>query len=202
MIFLKVNLKKISPTSIKFIAGALKEGQVLVLPTETIYGLSCLANNAKAISRIKKLKGNDKNKPLSILISDLAMLKKYVYLSADQERKIKKIWGPNKRPTTVILKHRHKLPPILTGKSDGLAARLPKFNFLIKILAAVNCPLVSTSLNLTGEAAVNNPKKLNNYFPARSGKLDLVIDAGICRRQRTSKILDLRADSKLIILRK
>ena len=202
MISLKINLNKITPTEIKFIAGALKKGQVLVLPTDTIYGLSCLANNEEAIKKIKKLKGNEKNKPLSIIVSDLAMLKKYVYLSTEQEKKLKEIWGPKTKPTTVILKHRKKLPAILTGKSDGLAARLPKLDFLIKILNEVKSPLVSTSLNMAGEKVVNNLKNIGSYFPARFGQPDLIVDSGVCRRSKASKILDLREQSYSIILRK
>lgn len=202
MLSLKVNLNKYSPTNIKFIAGALKKGQVLALPTDTIYGLSCLANDEKAIKKIKKIKKNDQNKPLSILVSDLAMLNKYVYLSADQKNKLEKIWQPAARPTTVILKHRRKLPAVLTGKSDGLAARLPKLDFLIKILEEVKQPIVSTSLNISGQPVINNLKNLDKYFLEKSNRPDLIVDAGICRRQKASRILDLREDTKSFILRK
>lgn len=202
MLSLKVNLKKYSPTSIKFIAGFLKKGNVLVLPTDTIYGFSCLANNAKAIKKIKNLKKISKDKPLSILISDLTMLKKYVYLSSEQEKNLKKIWAKKTRPTTIILKNRRKLPTILTGHSDGLAVRLPKLEFLTKIIKEVNCPLVSTSLNLSGQEIINNPKNIIKHFPTHSNQPDLVVDAGVCRRHRASKILDLREDSKSVILRK
>jgi L-threonylcarbamoyladenylate synthase len=202
MLFLKVNLKKDISIEIKAIVSALKKGKVLVLPTDTIYGLSCLASNEEAIKRIKKLKGNDKNKPLSILVSGIEMLKKYSYVSVNQEKKIKEIWNLKKRPTTIILKHRHKLPVVLTGVSDGIAARLPKLDFLIKILEELKSPIVSTSLNLTGESVVDNPKVLSNYFPLSSGKPDLIIDAGKCSRHKASQIIDLREDSKLVILRK
>ncbi len=202
MLSLKVNLKKISESEIKLIVNALKNGQVLVLPTDTIYGLSCLANNEQAIKRIKKLKGNDKNKPLSVLVSSITMLKKYAYLSSAQEKEIKEIWNLKKRPTTIILKHRGKLPVVLTGLSDGIATRLPKLDFLIKILEELKSPIVSTSLNLTGEAVVDNPKDLINYFPLSSGKPDLVVDAGKCSRHKASQIIDLRDKPKLVILRK
>ena len=202
MLFLKLNLNKIESGEIKYIVEALKKGLVLVLPTDTIYGLSCLANNEEAIKRIKKLKGNDKHKPLSILVSDIVMLKKYVYISSEQEKKLKEIWSKNSKPTTVILKHRGKLPLVLTGKSDGLAARLPKLDFLIKILKEAKCPIVTTSLNLTGEKVVNNLNNLESYFPARLAWPDLVVDSGICRRTKASKILDLREQNQLTILRK
>ena len=202
MLSLKINLKKYPPTSLKLIAGFLKKGSVLVLPTDTIYGFSCLANNAKAIQKIKSLKKISKDKPLSILISNLEMLKKYVYLSNEQEKNLKKVWTKKTRPTTVILKNRHKLPLVLTGKSDGLAVRLPKLEFLTKIIKEVNCPLVSTSLNLSGQELISNPKDIIKYFPTRSNQPDLVVDAGACNRCRASKIIDLREDSQAIILRK
>lgn len=202
MLSLKLNLKNITPTSIKFIAGFLKKGGLLVLPTDTIYGFSCLANNSEAIEKIKKIKGNEKNKPLTILISDLTMLKKYVYISNDQEKKLNKIWLKKSRPTTVILRHRSKLPAVLTGQSNGLAARLPKLDFLIKILKEVNCPLVSTSLNLSGQEIISNPKDIIKFFPTHPKQPDLVVNTGICRRRRASKILDLREGSQLLILRK
>lgn len=202
MLFLKINLKKDISIEIKAIVSALKKGKVLVLPTDTIYGLSCMASDEKAIKRIKKIKGNDKNKPLSVLVSDITMLKKYTYLSPGQERKIKEIWNSKKRPTTVILRHRNKLPSVLTGVSDGIAARLPKLDFLIKILEELKSPIVSTSLNLTGEAVVDDPKILSNYFPLSSGKPDLVVDTGKCSRRKASQIIDLREDSKIVILRK
>jgi len=198
---LKVNLNKITAVEIKLIVNALKKGQVLVIPTDTIYGLSCLANDQKAINRIKRLKGNSNNKPLSILVSDIKMLNDYVYISSEQEKKIKKIWSLNNRPTTVILKHRRKLPSILTGDSDGLAARLPKSVFLIKIIKEVGFPIVSTSLNLTGEPVVSNLMEINNYFPSQSDQPDLVVDAGVCRRHKASKILDLREVQKVLIIR-
>lgn len=202
MLSLKINLKKYSPTSIKLIAGFLKKGGVVVLPTDTIYGFSCLASNEQAIKKIKRLKKNPKDKPLSILVSDLEMLKKYVYLSSAQEKNLKKIWSKKNRPTTVILKNRHKLPPVLTGRSDGLAARLPKLEFLTKILKELKSPLVSTSLNLSGQELINNPKDIIKYFPVRSVQPDLVVDAGLCRRKRASKILDLRENLEPLILRK
>lgn len=198
----KININKVSPRIIKLIASALAKGQVLVLPTDTIYGLSCLADNIKAIKKIQKIKGRDSNKPLSILVSDLKMLKKYVHVSAEQEAVLNKVWSQKTKPTTVILKHRSKLPKILTAKSSGLAARLPKLNFLIKILEELNCPLVSTSLNLSGEAIISNPQEINKYFLSATTQPDLVIDAGPCRRKKASKIIDLREEASLIVLRK
>jgi len=78
---------------------------------------------------------------------------------------------------------------------------LPKSQFLIKILEAVGCPLVSTSLNLSGQESLRDLRLLKEYFPDKKRQPDLVVDAGPCRRLKPSRLVDLR-DLKPVILRK
>jgi L-threonylcarbamoyladenylate synthase len=202
MTHLRLKAQEIQPAVINLIAGSLKIGQVVVLPTDTVYGLSCLANNSRAIKRIKQLKKNDPKKPLLVLVSSLAMLKRYVFLSARQAAFLKKYWTPGSRPTTVILKHRGKLPKELCGESDGLALRLPKSKFLTKILETVKRPIVSTSLNLSGQAEIRDLKLLLQTFPKKKYRPDLVVDTGKCRRTKSSRVIDLRTVGAPLIIRK
>jgi len=195
---------KNSDTETSLLATAtrfLKEGRVLVLPTDTIYGLSCRADNQAAIKKIFRLKKRDSKFPLLVLVDGLAMLKKYVFISRRQEKLVRNYWR-DARPTTVILSHRRNLPKELTGISDGLALRLPKSKFLIKILDRVGVPLVSTSLNISGRAAITDLKNLSLHFPTAPRNIDLIIDTGKSRRQRPSRLIDLRNENKPLVLRK
>ena len=201
MTYLRISPQEVKPAIVNLVAGSLKIGQVAVLPTDTIYGFSCLADDAAAIRRIYRLKKRAGDKPLIILVDSLAMLKKYVFVSARQARLLKQIWAGS-RPTTVILKHRGRLPRELSANSDGLAVRLPKSKFLIKIIRIVKKPLVSTSLNLSGKDNINNPKSLFHYFPEKHHRPDLVVDTGPCRRRRPSRVIDLRNEQLPLILRK
>lgn len=201
MTHLRVKSLNIKPAIINLVAGSLKIGQVVVLPTDTIYGLSCLANNARAIKKIYQLKKRDPKKPLIILVSSLAMLKKYVFVSERQVLFLKRVWGKKNRPTTVIFRHRGRLPRELTDNSDGLAVRLPKSKFLIKILRKVKTPLVSTSLNLSGQSGISDLQSLLHYFPHKQPRPDLVVDSGKCRQLRPSRLIDLRDPKKPLILR-
>jgi L-threonylcarbamoyladenylate synthase len=202
MTHIEINPKRIRPAVLDLVAGSLQIGQVVVLPTDTIYGLSCLANLVKPIKQIYRIKKRDAKKPLLILVSDLKMAKKYVAISSVQARFLRKVWAKNQPPITVILKHLNKLPHELARGSDGLAIRLPKSKFLIKIIKKVDCPLVSTSLNLSGEKNINDFSKLNKYFPRKSNRPDLVIDAGRARKRKPSRLIDLRNEDKPIIIRK
>jgi len=186
---------------IKAAARSLKEGRVLVLPTDTIYGLSCRADDKTAIKKIFRLKKRDPKTALSVLVNSLAMLKKYVFLSRRQEELVKH-YSRGSRPTTVILRRRGNLPRELTGISDGLALRLPKSKFLIKILDRVGVPLVSTSLNVSGEETISNLKNLSGHFPTASRDIDLIVDTGRSRLRRPSRLIDLRTAGQPLVLRK
>lgn len=202
MEILRYKSKIAEPAIVHSIAGSLRKGQVAVLPTDTIYGFSCLADHPAAIRRIYSLKKRSVRKPLIALVSSVGMLKKYVFLSKKQAVILKKIWSPKSRPTTVILKHRGRLAPELTASSDGLAVRLPKSELLIKIIRAVKKPLVSTSLNLSGEENIRDPKRLLEIFPRRGARPDLVLDNGIAKRRKASRLIDLRQEDKPKILRR
>lgn len=202
MTHVEVNPKGINSAIIDLVVGSLRIGQVIVLPTDTIYGLSCLADNARSIKKIYHLKKRDAKKPVLILVSDIKMAKEYVSISTKQAKILKSLWTKKEVPTTVILKNLHKLPHELTHGSDGLAVRLPKSDFLIKIIEKVNCPLVSTSLNLSGEKTIVDLSKLNVYFPKKNNRPDLIINTGRSPRLKPSRVIDLRNEDEPIILRK
>lgn len=199
---LAVNPKRFKQSVIDLIAGSLKIGQVAIIPTDTIYGLSVIATDRKAIKKIYRLKKRDKKKPLLILVSSLKMARCYALISREQGRALLEAGRSGKRPTTFIFKNLYVLPKELTADSDGLAVRLPKSKFLIKIIKKVDAPLVSTSVNLSGESNITNLKKLKGYFPAKSLRPELVIDCGRLKTTRPSRLIDWRDDKRPVVVRK
>jgi L-threonylcarbamoyladenylate synthase len=191
-----IDKKRVKKSEIDLIVDFLKKGKIIAYPTDTIYGLGCLATNKKAINRIYKIKKRTKNKPLLVLISDFQMLKNFFIVDKKQMTYLKKIW-PAK--ISVILNKKTLLPNVLTSGLPGLAARLPKSRFLTKMIKKAGVPLVSTSLNLSGKEPLKNISDLLNYF--KDDKPDLIINAGI-KNGKPSKLIDLRDMNNLIILRK
>ncbi|QQG52806.1 MAG: L-threonylcarbamoyladenylate synthase [Candidatus Falkowbacteria bacterium] len=198
MIKLEKKLADFKPADFDLISVYLHAGKVLVLPTDTIYGLSCLATDSEAIKKIFKLKKREARKPLITLVSSVAMAKRYVSLSKLEAGFLKTLWSAQARPTTVILRAKNNLPAEIISDSGGLSCRLPKSDFLIKIIKKVNAPIISTSLNLSGEAPLVAVDNLDNIFAGKI-KPDLIVNTGFAKKKKPSRLVDLRGGNLKII---
>lgn len=176
----------------------LAKGQVLMLPTDTIYGLSCRADKEASIARIFNIKRRDRGKPLLVLVSSLSMARKFCRINKSQSDSLKTIWE-NNRPSSVLLPHRGLLPKSLTAGSSELAVRLPKSIFLRKMIRALGVPLVSTSANFSGEAVLDATTA--KFAFKKEPRPDLLLSGGK-NSARASRLLRLRADGGVDILRK
>lgn len=192
---INVDLKNLKGSLVKKIAKTLKHGKVIVYPTDTIYGIGCLADRVKAVKKISQIKKRKNKKGYIALVSDLKMAKKYAFIDSEQERLVDKYWPG---PVTLIFKGKKGLAYELYNK-DEIALRLPKNEFLVKIIKEAGKPILSTSLNVSGEAPVTDLTKIEEQFDA--GTLDLIIDAGKLRRRKPSKIINIKNINKLKILR-
>ncbi len=193
---IKVNINKITKEQIDVIIEHLQQGKVIAYPTDTIYGLGCLATDKKAIKMIYKIKQRNKSTPLLILVGSYTMLKKYCYVNKLQYEYLKNIWPS---PISAILRKRKTLPEALTGGMKSVAVRLPKNKFLIKIIKRAGKPIVSTSINISGRKSLTDVDNIEKYFGAE--KPDLVVDAGELKG-KPSRLIDVRDVDDIKILRK
>lgn len=192
---IKINQKNVDEEAWEIIIGYLKRGKIIVYPTDTIYGLGCMAADEKAIKRIIRIKKSPLNKPFIILAGSYCMLKKYCYLSQKQRNYLNTVWPG---PVTVILKSRGILPKILSGDQAGLGIRLPKNKFLTTMIKKAGTPIVSTSLNIHGQKYIQNLKQAKNIF--NKEKPDLIIDGGKSL-SKPSKLIDISDIKNIKILR-
>lgn len=189
MKYLNKRIESLNKSDYKLIKSELESGHVLVLPTDTIYGLSCLANNKEAISKIYKIKGRKKLKPFITLVSSIAMAKRYAHINKKQFSILKKIWQ-EKRPTTIILKAKKNNRLETVSQEGKISFRLPKSDFLIKMIRREQVPLVSTSLNKSGQAPIINVKNLDKVFTSKLSP-DFVLNTGPSKNTKPSRIIDL-----------
>lgn len=174
------------PTSVQIsqIARLLLDGKVVLLPTDTIYGLHALAMNDAAVARIVDIKGREETKPFIVLASSVGQLTQ-LGISADPDllRSLDTIWPA---PLTAILPLVH---PIAASRGAAtLAVRIPALDWLRELIERTG-PLVSTSANRSGEPPVETPQSLARDLQNR---IDAIIDAGV-RNGEPSAILDLTA---------
>lgn len=173
---------------IKKAARAIKDGKILVCPTDTVYGLICDAGNRKAIARIYLIKRRPRSKPLPVFIKNIAMAKELAEVSKIQEKFLRKIW-PGR--TTIILRSK---------KVGTIGLRMPCFDFLLKLMKYTG-PLIETSANLSGLPPSLAVEDILVQFINHKHQPDMIIDGGKLKTSKPSRVIDL-TKKKPIILRK
>ncbi|MFP4515000.1 MAG: L-threonylcarbamoyladenylate synthase [Parcubacteria group bacterium] len=182
---------------LELISNYLNNSQVIATPTDTIYGLSALASDTAAIDKVYKIKNRAPEKKFILLVSDLEMAKKYAKINKKQEIYLQSVWPG---PITVVLEAKTAAKD-LSSKKETIAIRNPNFNFLIDIIKKVNCPLISTSVNTSGNKNLNSALEINKYFQEKEYKPDLIINAKP-GGYKSSRVLDIIDINNPIILRK
>lgn len=165
---------------IKKAVSILKKGGLVIYPTETCYGLGADATSQKAVKKVYLIKKRPRNKPISIVVSDIKMFKKYAYISKKAEKLIKK-YMPG--PLTLVLKKKN-LPNVLSKNKIGI--RIPNNKIALKLIKEFGKPITATSANLAGGS---NPYTIKSAL--KQIKPDYYIDAGKLPRRKPSTIYDV-----------
>jgi len=176
----------------------IKEGKVIVCPTDTVYGLICDALNEKAISKLFKIKKRPPEKPIPVFVKDMKMARKLAYIGKNQEKFLKKVW-PGK--VTVVLRAKGKPPKGIVSSENKIGLRILNYQLINILLKKLKQPLTATSANISARLASTKIKKIVNQFKKTKLKPDLIIDAGNLKPSKPSTVVDLTGP-KLKILRK
>ena len=133
---------------IKKAVDVLKQGGIILYPTDTVWGLGCDASNSEAVHKIYQLKKRVETKAMICLVADDRMLKKYVKEIPSAALDIIDITDV---PTTIIYDEAQNLAKNLIGEDKTIAIRIPDDEFCYQLLRRFNGALVSTSANISGE---------------------------------------------------
>lgn len=180
------------------VRDVLANGGVIIYPTDTIYGLGVDATREDLIKRIFTIKKRSEQKPLSVICSDIGMVKKYAFVSERNRRILEAIWPG---PITAILPGLFKLPEALSGRAKTVAVRIPDSDFVLALVRQFGRPITATSANISGEKTPTSGQKAIEHFREHRAALpSLVIEAGEVADSSPSAILDL-SDAKPRIAR-
>ncbi len=174
------------------VVSALKNGELIVYPTDTLYGLGADIFNKSAVKNIFLIKKRSFNQPLSIAVSNIDDLKDVAFVD-DRIIRIAERFLPGK--LTLILKKKKAISDILTAGSDRIAVRIPNNNIALQILSAFG-PLTCTSANIHG---FSTPYKINDIRTQFKDKINIYLDAGELK-SKPSTIVDI-SNEKVMILR-
>ncbi len=194
MNFVKLKKNNINEV-VKLVVLALRQEKVVVLPTDTIYGFSCVLSSKDALDRLGMIKKREKKKPYIVLASDMNMVAELAIINEKlfSTEKAKNLY--EEEPTTLVFKSRKKSIAKNLGDIGGgtIAIRLPKSDFLIKIISSLKEPITSTSFNLSGKPSITDLSLIEeNYFSGLEP--DLLVDAGSLSNNKVSRIIDISGD--------
>jgi len=160
---------------IKQVVGVLRNGGVIIYPTDTIYGLGCDITQQKAVERICRIKGVDPQKAnLSFICYDLSDLSHYAKQLDTSVYRTLKQYLPG--PYTFILEASQQVPKILKTRKDTVGIRVPDNNIARAIVKELGNPILSASLPGEYVEEYTDPDLINDKF---GNQVDLVIDGGI-----------------------
>ena len=175
----------------------LKQGKVILCPTDTIWGLSCNALEEKAIQKIIEIKHRPDNKNFIILVSSFDMLKKFVKNIPSLAFKIE---NESDKPVTIIYPDPVDLPGILINEDNTIAVRLVRHNFCKEVINLLKTPIVSTSANTSG-----NPSPIN--FENIDAVIKMAVDYIVPLRNennsshKASKIVKIINENEYTVIR-
>jgi L-threonylcarbamoyladenylate synthase len=192
---IKIDTALAESDKVKNISKVLQEEGIIAYPTDTFYGLGASCFSEKAIQRIYNLKKREPSKPISIIISDINIVREIAKDIPSLFWKIAGEFWPG--PLTLVVKASPTLPRSLLGPGDSIGIRQTALSWIRGLLKETGFPITATSANISGEKEISNPDIIQDSF---FGLVDLIVDGGETRGALPSTVIDLTS-AKPVILR-
>ena len=169
-----INLEnKLDYEELKTPAKIIKEGGIVIFPTETVYGIGTNGLDKEAIKKLYEVKQRPLNKPISLLVSNIEMVEQVAQNISKLEYKIMQNFFPG--PLTIILEKKDIVPDILTANTNTVGIRMPSGEIARKLIEYAGVPIATPSANISGKPSGTNIKDIQKDF---EGKVDCFIDNG------------------------
>ena len=179
---------------INYVAELLKNGEVVAIPTETVYGLAANAIDEKAIEKIFEAKGRPQDNPLIVHISHVSDMEELCDQIPENAYKLADAFWPG--PLTIILKKNSRIPDKVTAGMDTVGIRCPLNEAARAIISAAGVPLAAPSANTSGKPS---PTCAEHVIHDMSGKIPAIVDGGRCSLGVESTVVDLTSDVPMLL---
>ena len=187
-------IKKIDDDSIAEAVSILLDGGVVAIPTETVYGLAAVGTNPEAVKKIFEVKGRPTDNPLIAHVHENYDIERLVEVEQGYVKELKKKFSPG--PLTMVMKSRGVVCKEAVCGGDTLAIRIPSHEGTLKLLRAIDMPLVAPSANLSKHTS---PVRAEHVYNDLNGKIPLILDGGKCRGGIESTVIDVTGETPRIL---
>lgn len=185
---LEINPKNPAEQVITEAVKMIRWGGSVVFPTDTVYGLGVDALSERAVSRLFRIKKRPLNKPVPIMVKDIAMAEQLAFIDRKIEKVLEQVWPG---PVTVVLEKRGIIPSILTAGQSKIGLRIPNYRITQYLLEQFNKPITCTSANFSGEQPILCADEIIKIFQKIYPRPDIILDAGCLQNKTPSTVLDL-----------
>jgi tRNA threonylcarbamoyl adenosine modification protein (Sua5/YciO/YrdC/YwlC family) len=188
------------------IVAALRNGAVMLYPTDTVYAIGCDLNSKSAIQRVRQIKQFSNDKPLTFLCPSLSDIAQYAVVS-DPAYRIMRRLIPG--PYTFLLPTTKLVPKlVMSPKRKSTGIRVPDHNLCLALMNALGNPIISTSAHMIADDSASNGSKKSEQelsrfelFDCLEKLVDVIIDSGTEPGYHVSTILDLTSEEPIIVRR-
>jgi L-threonylcarbamoyladenylate synthase len=175
----------------------LKNGGVILYPTDTIWGIGCDATNEAACQKISQIKNRPENKSFIILVDSVQMIEKYIPEFPDVCYDLVDLAD---KPLTIIYPNAKSLAPSILAEDGSVGIRLTKDPICLKLIRSMRKPLVSTSANLSGEA---NPSCFADVNQQIKDQVDAIVMEKLdVKNNVASQIIKVGLNYSIQVIRK
>ncbi len=191
---MKTKFLKPSDECLQLAANLLVCGEVVAIPTETVYGLAADSTNAAAIKKIFYAKGRPSDNPLIVHISHFDMFKKVAKTITVDAIKLANAFWPG--PLTIIVPKSDFICSAASANLDSVGVRMPSNKTALEIINRAGVPLAAPSANISGKPS---PTNAQDVFDDMNGKIPLIIDGGACNAGVESTVISTLGETPIIL---
>ena len=185
-----------TPGTAEAAAQILREGGLVAIPTETVYGLAANGLDEKAVAEIFAVKGRPQDNPLILHISGAEQIELFCHHIPQKAYDLAERFWPG--PLTIILPARDFIPKRTTGGLSTVGIRCPDCDVTREIIRLAGVPIAAPSANISGKPSTTTAQ---HVLHDHDGKIDAIVDGGPCRVGVESTIVKPEADGTLLLLR-
>ena len=181
-----MDTRMLSEEQLPLAAVLLRAGELVAVPTETVYGLACNGLDKHAVESVYEVKGRPAVKPLSLMVPGAVTMDRYCRHIPAQARFLAEHFWPG--PLTIVLKARDSVPGIVRAGGETVGLRCPDHPLTLSLLREAGIPFAAPSANPSGQPSPKTAEEVARYF---DGKIAAIVDGGPCGLGTESTLLDM-----------